>query len=66
MPSPIFNLMNGNNSNNLLAKFNEFKKTFQGDPKAEVQKMLNSGQMTQDQYNKLSNMASAFMKMLGR
>lgn len=44
----------------LLGKFYEFSKNFQGDPKQKVQELLNSGQMTQDQFNMLSQMAKNF------
>lgn len=47
-------------SNNLLAKFRQFKSQFQGDPQQKVQELLNSGQMTQAQFNQLSQMAQQF------
>lgn len=37
----------------MIQQFNEFQKTFQGDPKAKVQELLNSGQMSQAQFNEL-------------
>ena len=52
---------------NMLSQFNQFKQNFQGDPKQQVQDLLNSGQMTQEQFNKLSQMATQFQNMmLGR
>lgn len=60
---------NGNPMNNmmgLMQKFNQFKNNFQGDPRAQVQQLLNSGQMSQEQFNNLSQMASQFQNMLGR
>ena len=48
---------------NMLSQFNQFKNQFQGDPKAQVQELLNSGKMTQEQFNQLSNMASQFQNM---
>ena len=48
----------------MVQQFNEFKNSFQGDPKAEVQNLLNSGKMTQQQYNKLQNAATMFSKFL--
>ena len=41
----------------LLQKFNEFRNNFTGDPKEEVQKLLDSGQMSQQQFNELSQTA---------
>ncbi len=52
--------MNGDalgNMMNLINQFNQFKNNFNGDARAEVQKLLNSGQMTQQQLNQLQNMA---------
>ena len=54
MPNPLYNDLGANKppiQNNIFAQmmseFNKFKSTFNGDPKAEVQKLLNSVLMTQ-------------------
>lgn len=68
MPNPFFNRFGNNpapnnpfgNAMNILRQFKEFKQNFQGDPREQVQNMLNSGQMTQEQFNQLSNMAAQF------
>lgn len=44
-------------------KYNEFQKQFSGNPDEKLQEMLNSGQMTQEQYNRLYALAS---KIMGR
>lgn len=41
----------------LLQQFNEFRNNFTGDPKEEVQKLLDSGKMSQQQFNELSQTA---------
>lgn len=68
MASPIFSLLgnqaNNSSMNNLLSQFQAFKSTFQGNPKAQVQQLLNSGRMTQAQFNQLSQMANQFQQML--
>lgn len=60
MSNPFFNAMGGGNlpgpmgnMMGMIQQFNEFQKTFQGDPKAKVQELLNSGQMSQAQFNEL-------------
>ena len=69
MPNPLFNDLGGNkppangNITRFINEFNKFKNSFRGDPQAEVQKLLNSGQMTQDQYNQLSQMAKHIKSM---
>lgn len=49
---------------NMMGKLNQFRQSFQGDPKQQVQQLLNSGQMSQDQYNRLSQMATQIQNML--
>ena len=69
--NPLFNMFGNqqgpfNNMNNVIDQFNQFQSTFQGNPKQKVQELLNSGQMTQNQFNQLSNMAQMFQALLGR
>lgn len=66
MSNPLFNMI-GNQfpNNNLIQQFNQFRNTFRGDPKQQIQQMLNSGQISQDQYNRAVQMAKAFQNMLG-
>lgn len=61
MSNPLYKQMN---SNTLLAKFNEFKNAFQGDPKQKVQELLNSGKVSQEQYNRAVQMANQLQGML--
>ena len=49
MSNPLYNMMNNQNNNNLVAQFQKFRNTFKGDPKQMVQNMLNNGQVSQDQ-----------------
>lgn len=55
-----------NDMNEMINQFNQFQSTFQGDPQQMVQQMLQSGQMSQAQFNQLSMMAQMFKQMLGR
>lgn len=65
--NPLFNLLGGNsvpqlpgqlgNMQNLINQFNQFKSTFQGNPEQQVRGLLNSGQMSQAQFNYLQKMA---------
>ena len=52
------------NLGSLLSQFNRFKQTFTGDPKAQVEELLRSGQMTQEQFNQLSQTAQQFQQLL--
>lgn len=62
------NAQNMGNANlpEVINKFNQFRQSFQGDPQQVVQQLLNSGRMSQAQYNQLRGMAQQFMKFLGR
>ena len=66
--NPLFNLLSGGKSDNgftqLLQQFNQFKQNFVGDPRESVQQLLNSGQMSQQQYNQLASMATELQKLL--
>ena len=43
----------------------EFKKSFNGSPKDEVQKLLNSGQMSQQEFNRFSQIARQVVQAMG-
>lgn len=58
LPAPF------NNMQNLIKQFNQFRNTFKGDPKQQVQELLNSGRMTQDQFNNLKKLADQLQGML--
>lgn len=57
-------MMQFQNPMQMIQQFNQFKKTFQGDPKAEVQKLLTSGKLSQQQLNQLQTMAQQFQGLL--
>lgn len=44
----------------MVQQFNQFKANFKGDPKAEVEKLLQSGAMSQQELNQLQSMAKQF------
>lgn len=64
MSNPLYDSLGRgqNQSGDIFSKFNVFKSSFQGDPKAKVQELLNTGQMSQEQFNMLSQMAQQFLK----
>ena len=49
---------------NLMSQFNQFKNNFNGDPRQQVQQLLDSGQMSQQQFNQLSQAATQFQQMM--
>ena len=65
--NPLYQqLQNQQPSNDFLTKFNQFRKSFTGDPRQQIQQMLNSGRITQDQYNMAVQRANALMKMFNK
>lgn len=52
--------MNNVNPGNFMNELNNFANTVQGDPKQQVQELLNSGKMDQNTYSMYSRVAEAF------
>ena len=71
MSNPLFSMFGGmnqmpnNNMMNLLQQFMQFKQNFNGDPKQQIQNLLNSGKVTQEQYNRAVQMAQQLQRMMG-
>lgn len=64
--TPLYNMMNQNNPyNNLMKQFNEFKKTVNGNPQEQIQQLLNSGKISQSQYNAAVQKANMIKNMFG-
>lgn len=51
--------------NNVLARFRQFQQMFQGDPRQKVQELLNSGKVSQEQYDQAVRIANSLKGMLG-
>jgi len=64
MANPLYSMMNQNQPNDFAKRFQQFKKSFNGNPQEMIQQMLNSGKITQDQYNKAVQIAQQFSKMI--
>ena len=64
--NPLYNTMSNQPMNGLLQRFQQFQQTFKGDPKQQVQQLLNSGRVTQDQYNRAVQMAQQLQRMMGK
>lgn len=59
MSNPIFNALGGNvQGNNILAQFQQFRQKMQGkNPQEEINKLLQSGAINQQQLNQAQQMA---------
>lgn len=66
--NPLFRQLNqGQNGmgNDIVSRFNQFRQTFTGNPQEQIQQMLNSGRVSQDQYNRAVQQAQQLAKILG-
>ncbi len=50
---------------NIIQRFQQFRQMFQGDPRAQVQQLLNSGRVSQEQYNNAVRTAQQLQRMMG-
>lgn len=71
MSNPIFQQMQGgpapapqNGLQAVIQRFQQFQQMFKGDPRQQVQQMLNSGRISQAQYNSAVQMAQQLQKMI--
>nr|DAD91037.1 MAG TPA: hypothetical protein [Siphoviridae sp. ctepM7] len=70
MANPLFQALGGQmpgpmgQFQRMMQQFQQFKAGFQGDPQQEVQKLLQSGKMSQQQLNQLKEMAKQFESFL--
>ena len=69
--NPLFNALGGGQMpgpmgqfQNMIQQFRQFKNSFQGDPKAEVEKLVQSGKISQQQLNQLQQVAGQFRQLL--
>lgn len=65
--NPLFNAM-GNNSNpmaDIIRQAKDFRKQFTGNPRQEVERLLQTGQMSQADFNRLSQMAQQIVQAMG-
>lgn len=68
MSNPLFNTFGNNNQfGDLIKQAQAFKRQFANiNPRAEVERLLNSGQMSQQQFNEYSQIAQQVAQMMGR
>lgn len=71
MANPLFQALGGGQMpgpmgqfQRMMQQFQQFKANFQGDPQQEVQKLLQSGKMSQEQLNQLQQMAKQFQNLM--
>lgn len=53
-----------NQMGNFLTQFNQFKSTFSGNPEQQVKQLINSGRMSQEQFNQLAQTANQLRQFI--
>jgi hypothetical protein len=78
MGNPLFELLGGTAQSagnaggafggisNIIAQYMNFRKTYNGDARAQIQQMLNNGQLTQDQFNQAAQLATQLQNLIGK
>ncbi len=62
--NPIFDALGGKPNNNMLQQFQAFKQQMQGkNPHEEINKLLQSGAISQEQLNQVQQMAQELQAM---
>ncbi len=75
MSNPLFQALGGvkqipqmpgqlGNFQQLMQQFRQFQANFQGDPKRQIEQMLQSGQISQQQLDQVQALARQFMPFL--
>lgn len=66
MSNPLFGMMqNQAPMNGIIQRFQQFQQMFRGDARTQVQQMLNSGRISQAQYNQAVQTAQQMARMIG-
>lgn len=65
MSNPLFQSMMGNPTGNIRHMIEQLKRQYSGDPNQYIQQMLNSGRITQAQYNNAVQKAQQIQRMMG-
>lgn len=62
--NPLYDESKNNPYSGMIGQIKEFSKTIQGDPQQMVQELLNSGRMSQQEFNRYSQMARQILPFL--
>ena len=64
MANPLFEALNGNRMAGMLEQFQQFRKEMEGrNPNEEINRLLQSGKINQQQLNQAQQMAQQMQKM---
>ncbi len=64
MGNPLFTGFGNNPMAQIVQQIQDFKRTFTGDAKSQVEAMMKDGRLSQDDFNRLSQMANQIMAIM--
>lgn len=67
MANPLYNTLNNNRNNQfsqIIEQAKQMQKTFTGNPKAEVERLVQTGKMSQEQFNQYARVANQIMRFM--
>jgi len=67
MNNSLFNEFNStptNNMTSMLDQFNQFRSIFMGNPEAQVKQLIQSGRMSQAQFNQIAQLANQLRPLI--
>ena len=62
MSNPLYNQLG---QQDMMQRFDQFRQSFSGNPQQQIQQMLNSGKISQAQYNQAVQKANMIRRMFG-
>lgn len=63
--NPMPNMFGQNPMTMIMQRFQQFCQTFRGDANQQIQQLMNSGKVNQNQYNNAVQMAQQLRNMMG-
>ena len=61
--NPLFQMLQQQQPSNVMSQLQNFMSTFRGDPRQQVQQLLNSGKVSQQQYNQAVQTANQLARL---
>ena len=65
--NPLYKQIQQQNQNPMsgfMQRFQQFRQNFSGNPQEQIQNLMNSGRISQEQYNNAYQMAQQMMRMI--
>lgn len=64
MGNPLFSGFGNNQMAKIIKDIQDFQRTFTGDAKSQVEAMMKDGRLSQDDFNRLSQMTNQIMAIM--